>query len=303
MSRILAIDTSGPVLGLCLLDGSIVTDGVEDHRGMRHTENLLPAIEALLQRNNGTGRVDAIAVASGPGSFTGLRIGMATAKGLASGWECPVISVDTLEGLAETEWALRVHAVAGRAGVNEVGTVVDRHVDGSERGFSGARRTGKSPADTQACTPADAPGDVEGATSGVSPLDAIIPILDARKSRYYVAVFVPSPAVKPSAGEPGTWKSAVQRETEDLDISRDDVEAIVRRYDAPCIPGPDSEVIERPAGTHPAAAAGRSGALGVAIVGARRFAAGVYDEPYHGPFYLRETDIGVRKDAPRFTPD
>jgi len=262
MSRILAIDTSGPVLGLCLLDHGTVTDSIDDHSGMRHTENLLPAIEALLLRNNWTGPVDAISVASGPGSFTGLRIGMATAKGLALGWGCPVISVDTLEGLAVTERVLRSAAERGGTGAEEAG---------------GIRRSIAT--------------------------DAIIPVLDARKNRFYTAVFVVSPGGNTDNGGFGAGGFGVRRETEDLDISLEDVEVLLRRYETPCVPGPDAGMMEGRFGTHPAAASGRSGAPGIAIVGDRRLADGVRDDPYQGPFYLRETDIGVRKDAPRFTPD
>lgn len=69
--------------------------------GNTHSERLMPQIERLfLLAGVSPGQVDAVAVSIGPGSFTGLRIGMATAKSLAYAWKKPVIGIPTLEALA-----------------------------------------------------------------------------------------------------------------------------------------------------------------------------------------------------------
>ena len=85
---------------------ALVTDGVVEGEytlkvKRTHSERLLPAVERVLEDAELTFRdVDAIAVAIGPGSFTGLRIALATAKGLAYAAGLPVIGVGTLDALA-----------------------------------------------------------------------------------------------------------------------------------------------------------------------------------------------------------
>jgi tRNA threonylcarbamoyl adenosine modification protein YeaZ len=68
-----------------------------------HTRELLPAAQELLEGR----RPGAVAVALGPGSFTGVRIGLATAQGLAAGWGVPVVGVDNLKAMAQTWGRLR----------------------------------------------------------------------------------------------------------------------------------------------------------------------------------------------------
>ena len=66
-----------------------------------HTSRLMPAIDKVLKDASLTIQdLDGIAVSLGPGSFTGLRIGIATAKGLAQGLNIPVVGIPTLDGLA-----------------------------------------------------------------------------------------------------------------------------------------------------------------------------------------------------------
>ena len=89
---ILAVDTAGPVAGLALLRGEQL-EGAWCARVVRGAEaRLAPAVQELLQGR----RPDAVALASGPGAFTGLRVGVATALGLASAWGCPVVPVSSL---------------------------------------------------------------------------------------------------------------------------------------------------------------------------------------------------------------
>lgn len=82
----LAISTSSPALSLALFDGDTLIG--HDHRiiGRGHAEALIPAIIALM----GSGRADAIIVDIGPGSFTGIRIGIAAARALGLAWGVPV---------------------------------------------------------------------------------------------------------------------------------------------------------------------------------------------------------------------
>src|SRR5690625_3200471 len=102
--RVLGIDTHGNVGGAALLAKGQLLAQVHLSVRATHSEQVLPSIELVLaeamERAREEPPVDAIAVASGPGSFTGLRIGVVTAKSLAYAWKVPVIGVNTLEALA-----------------------------------------------------------------------------------------------------------------------------------------------------------------------------------------------------------
>lgn len=99
--RILAIDAATPVAGVALsVDHRLVAERFLDHK-KNHSQFLLPMIAALLQETETSlSDLDALAVTIGPGSFTGLRIGLATAKGLSLAAGLPVIPVSTLATLA-----------------------------------------------------------------------------------------------------------------------------------------------------------------------------------------------------------
>lgn len=98
--KILVIDTSGPVCGTAVMDEDKVYCEYTAQNRNTHSASLMPMIEAAL---NAAGtelkEMDAIAAVTGPGSFTGVRIGVATAKGLAHGAGIPCIPVDALEAL------------------------------------------------------------------------------------------------------------------------------------------------------------------------------------------------------------
>lgn len=99
--KLLAIDSSGLVATVALLDGDILVGEYTIHNKKTHSQTLLPMIDAMLaMADSSIDEVEGIAVAEGPGSFTGLRIGAATAKGLAQGIHVPIVAVPTLEGLA-----------------------------------------------------------------------------------------------------------------------------------------------------------------------------------------------------------
>ncbi len=99
--KILALDSSGQVASVALAeDGCLRAEFTVNYK-KTHSQTLVPMmdeIKKLLDLDLTT--IDAVAVASGPGSFTGLRIGSATAKGLGLALQIPLVEVPTLEGLA-----------------------------------------------------------------------------------------------------------------------------------------------------------------------------------------------------------
>ena len=98
---VLAIDTSGPVAGCAVLkDGKIVHLTAMNH-GLTHSETIMPAVDAALEGAGlRCGDVDVFAAVAGPGSFTGVRIGVCAAKGLAHAVGKPCAAVHALEALA-----------------------------------------------------------------------------------------------------------------------------------------------------------------------------------------------------------
>ena len=104
--KLLVIDTSGPVCGTAVMDGDKVLSEFTAQNRNTHSASLMPMTEAALAAAGiGIGELDAIAAVTGPGSFTGVRIGVATAKGLAHGAGIPCIAVDALEALSESAGA------------------------------------------------------------------------------------------------------------------------------------------------------------------------------------------------------
>ena len=99
--KILVIDTSGPVCGAAVMDGQKVYSEFAAQNKNTHSTSLMPMIESALNAaGTALKELDAVAAVTGPGSFTGVRIGVATAKGLAHGAGLPCIPVDALEALA-----------------------------------------------------------------------------------------------------------------------------------------------------------------------------------------------------------
>ena len=98
---LLVLDTSGPVCGTAVMDETRVYSEFTAQNRNTHSASLMPMTEAALQAaGKSVQDLDAIAVVTGPGSFTGVRIGVATAKGLAQGASLPCIPVDALEALS-----------------------------------------------------------------------------------------------------------------------------------------------------------------------------------------------------------
>ena len=103
--RILALDSSGLVASVAVVDGSgleaqTIAEYTVNYK-KTHSQTLLPMLDEVARMTElDLDSIDAIAVAAGPGSFTGLRIGSATAKGLGLALDKPLIHIPTLEGLA-----------------------------------------------------------------------------------------------------------------------------------------------------------------------------------------------------------
>jgi tRNA threonylcarbamoyl adenosine modification protein YeaZ len=97
---VLAIDTTGARLQLALLHGDLADTSI-DEIGKGHAELLFARLDALLKRNGlSYGDLTCIAVTSGPGSFTGLRVGLAAARGLGLTLDIPVLGIPTLTALS-----------------------------------------------------------------------------------------------------------------------------------------------------------------------------------------------------------
>lgn len=102
---ILAIDSSTPVAGVAIIDKEKIWAESFLNTGYTHSELLMPMIESTFRKANlKPQEIDAIAVSKGPGSFTGLRIGMVTGKSLAQVLNKKLISVPTLDILAFNLW-------------------------------------------------------------------------------------------------------------------------------------------------------------------------------------------------------
>lgn len=114
MTTILAIDTASPEIALAMAVDGVITASTTLAGGHDHSRLLLPAIEAILQgdRHGLTG----IAVVRGPGSYAGLRVGVATAQGLALAAGIPLRGISTLEAVAAAAGLPAVTAIhpAGR---------------------------------------------------------------------------------------------------------------------------------------------------------------------------------------------
>ena len=99
--RILSVDSTAAPASVCLYDGGRVVAEYYMHTGLTHSQTLVAMIDSVL-RLTGTdaGEIDCYAVNSGPGSFTGVRIGVSAVKGMAYAADKPCVGVSTLESMA-----------------------------------------------------------------------------------------------------------------------------------------------------------------------------------------------------------
>ena len=99
--KLLALETSAKAASCAVLENGQVLAAAWQDTGLTHSRTLLPMAEDMLKNSGLDLRdMDALAVAAGPGSFTGLRIGIAAVKGLAWAAEKPCVPVSTLEAMA-----------------------------------------------------------------------------------------------------------------------------------------------------------------------------------------------------------
>ena len=98
---ILAIDTASRSCSVAVLDGDAVLAEINDVSGQTHSRHLMSMVDRVISMSVGRcGKIDGYAVTQGPGSFTGLRIGISAAKGLAEAAGKPLVGVSSLQALA-----------------------------------------------------------------------------------------------------------------------------------------------------------------------------------------------------------
>jgi len=219
--NILAFDTSTGVFSICL-----ETDNnrynFSSSRGFKHSETLVTEIELFLKREKMlVSDLDLIVCPRGPGSFTGLRIGMATAKGLSLGSGVPMVTIPTLDMIAY--------------GFN--------YFDG-----------------------------------------VVVPLIDARKKRYYTALF--------NKGE---------KISDNLDLSPEDILNILKEYNKILLTGPDapgfSQLIELNSKISVDTFTKKSWAGNLINPGIKQFQEFGPSLDDEGPLYLRrsEAEIGITR--------
>ncbi|HEY8489017.1 MAG TPA: tRNA (adenosine(37)-N6)-threonylcarbamoyltransferase complex dimerization subunit type 1 TsaB [Thermaerobacter sp.] len=178
MTWILAIDTSGPGCGVALVKGDRPA-GVERLAAPGTNRTLMPAIDRLCrQAGIGPRGLDGVAVALGPGSFTGLRIGLAAAKGLAVALDRPLAGVGTLD------------AVVLAARVPELAQVPTPVPSGASGGAGRPAEPSAAPEGAALPEALGAPPGPPGAPGGAGVWLVIRP---ARRGEYYVAAYRDEP--------------------------------------------------------------------------------------------------------------
>ena len=99
--KLIGIDSSGMTASVAILEDDIVVAQYSVNHKKTHSQTLLPMLDEISRMTElDISTVDAIAISKGPGSFTGLRIGSATAKGLGFALDIPIVEVFTTDALA-----------------------------------------------------------------------------------------------------------------------------------------------------------------------------------------------------------
>ena len=100
-ATILAIESTGKTAGIAIADGKKILGSINLNSGYTHSQTLLPMIDNLLgELDMNSDQIEYVACSSGPGSFTGIKIGVATAKAFAHALDIPIIDVPTLDAMA-----------------------------------------------------------------------------------------------------------------------------------------------------------------------------------------------------------
>ena len=131
--KVLGIDSATPIASVAVLDDTrVLAEGASDAAG--HRADLLVLIDRVCREAGVTPRdLDAVAIGAGPGSFTGLRIGMATAKGIAFAAQKPLWAVSSLAALAAERTGFVVAVLDARKGEVYAGCYADSALVGEER--------------------------------------------------------------------------------------------------------------------------------------------------------------------------
>lgn len=98
--KILSIETSSKICGVAVLEDTTILKEISLDNGLTHSETLMPIIKQILDNLNLSLKdIDLIVCDKGPGSFTGIRIGIATAKAFSDSLDIPSIGISSLEAL------------------------------------------------------------------------------------------------------------------------------------------------------------------------------------------------------------
>lgn len=99
--KVLSMETSSKVCSVAILEDKNLIKKIELNNGLTHSESLMPLIKQILEETNLTlSQIDLLVCDIGPGSFTGIRIGVATVKAFSDSLDIPAVGISSLEGLA-----------------------------------------------------------------------------------------------------------------------------------------------------------------------------------------------------------
>ena len=202
---VLALETATEACSVALISGETIV-GRHELAPRRHAELVLPMIDGVLaEAGLSRSAIDAIAVGRGPGAFTGVRLAISVAQGIALGLDRPVVTISTLAALALEAWveaggdsdvdrstASRGVAVGASAPPTGTPSVEARTAARSQRDASDrdARSVGGAEAPTAVVHDRDARsvGGAEAPTADSQ--EAVVAAIDARMGEVYVATYV-----------------------------------------------------------------------------------------------------------------
>ena len=274
MERILLIETSTALCSAALAEDGAITAYKESSAPKAHASLIAVFIQEMLaERGLTLADCDAVCVSMGPGSYTGLRVGVSTAKGLCFGAGKPLLAVGTLDTLV----AQAMEEIPGQAGND---------------GQTGTPGNGIPSNDTPS-------NGITGTDNVIPDLIGdprfIIPMIDARRMEVYTAVFTSTPSVIPSEAE-GSLRYVQITETAPVIIDENSFAEYLEQGPVLFIgdgAGKCADVIRHPNAhfcqCHPKA----SSMLAPAIVQLR--AGNFQDVAYFEPFYLKEFVATVSK--------